>query len=224
MRKILALSIAVTSLLVLSACTPATTTPSPSATAAASPSATASSSASPSPSPSASPSPTVAAASDCTEDQIMPGRLGCLDVNLPAAGNPGEGDIIWMPDHCSVGDGRYIYAGSDLIAVEGRPGTVIGRIDVYDTTFTTPTGIHVGSTEAEVLAAYPGMALTTSFSGTKLLVITEAAGSYVIELANGWGGEPEWTVANIRIYAAGTDANYPVYGTEDFAGACPADF
>jgi len=54
-------------------------------------------------------------------------------------------------------------------------------------------------------------------------VLSGPQGFITIELADAWGTEP-WTVANIRIYAADQEPNVPVYGTEDFAGACPLDF
>ena len=76
---------------------------------------------------------------------------------------------------------------------------------------------------AEVAAAYPASPAVTSFSGTQLVVLSGPEGFITIELADGWGADP-LTVANIRIYAADQDPNIPVYGTEDFAGACPAGF
>lgn len=170
------------------------------------------------------PMPSTPAALDCADDGIVPGRLGCLDTNVPVAGNPGEALVAWEADFCASGDGRYVYsAAPELVALGGETGTAIGRIDIYDPSLTTAEGIHVGSTEAEVAAAYPATPPTTSFSGTKLVVIGGAEGFITIELADGWSTEP-WAVANIRIYAADQDPNVPVYGTEDFAGACPIDF
>ena len=196
---------------------------SPSPTSAATASASPPSSPTPSPTPSPSPSPSAAAA-DCSTDGIVPGRLGCLDTNLPVAGNPGESAVSWEADHCSAGDGRFVFtAAPTLVSLAGQDGGEIGRIDVYDPSLTTAEGIHVGSTAADVAAAYPANPAVTAFSGTKLVVLTGAEGFLTIELANGWGAEP-WTVANIRVYAADQDANVPVYGSEDIAGGCPMDF
>lgn len=151
----------------------------------------------------------------------MPGRLDCLDTNLPVAGNPGESDVAWEADYCSPGDGRFVYvAAPELVWLSGEGGGPIGRVDVYDPTLTTAEGIHVGSSQADVAAAYPSTPAVTSFSGTELVVLDGPEGFVTIELANGWGAEP-WAVANIRVYAADQDPNVPVYGTEDFAGACP---
>ncbi|NYI40243.1 hypothetical protein [Demequina lutea] len=190
----------------------------------ASPSTTPVATLSASPSPSA-PAPSASAATgDCSTDGIVPGRLGCLDTNLPVAGNPGESAVSWEADHCSAGDGRFVFtAAPTLVGLGGEGGGKVGRIDVYDPSLTTAEGIHVGSTAADVATAYPAHPAVTSFSGTKLVVLTGAEGFVTIELADGWGAEP-WTVANIRIYATDQDANVPVYGTEDFAGACPMDF
>lgn len=201
----------------LAGCTPG----GPSSLPSSSPSATsvvtatsAPASATPSPSPSA-------AAVDCSADGIVPGRLGCLDTNLPVAGNPGEADATWDADHCSPGDGRFVFtAAPEHVGVGGEGGGEIGRIDVYDPTLTTAEGIHVGSSKAEVVSAYPTTPVVTSFSNTELVVLDSPAGFITIELANGWDSEP-WTVANIRIYAADQDPNVPVYGSEDFVGACP---
>jgi hypothetical protein len=154
-------------------------------------------------------------------DGIVPGHLGCLDTNLPVAGNPGESAVAWEADHCATGDGRFVFAAAPaLVGLGGEGGGKIGRIDVYDPSLTTAEGIHVGSTAADVAAAYPATPAVTSFSGTQLVVLTGAEGLITIELADGWGVDP-LTVANIRIYATDQDANVPVYGTEDFAGACP---
>ena len=173
------------------------------------------------PSEVASSTPAVA---DCSTEGIVPGRLGCLDTNLPVVGNPGEAMVTWAPDYCSPGDGRYRLAASpDLVGLGGDGVSEIGRIDVYDPTITTAEGIHVGSTAAEVAVAYPSNPAETAFSGTQLVVLSSAEGFITIELADGWGADP-WTVANIRIYAADQVADVPVYGTEDLAGACPMDF
>ncbi|NTV39194.1 MAG: hypothetical protein HGA51_04450 [Demequinaceae bacterium] len=173
---------------------------------------------------SASPSPTPPATADCSTEGIVPGRLGCLDTNLPVAGNPGESAVTWQADFCAPGDGRFVFASAPtLVRLGGHDGGQIGRIDIYDQTLTTAEGIHVGSTAPEVAAAYPATPPVTSFSGTQLVVLSGPQGFITIELADGWGTEP-WTVANIRIYAADQDPNVPVYGTEDFAGACPLSF
>lgn len=201
----------------VSGCTTGGAASSPSPTDSATTSASASATpASDTPTPSASDAP-----ADCSTDGIVPGRLGCLDANLPVAGNPGESAVTWDADYCSPGDGRYVYtAAPDKVSLGGADGGNIGRIDVYDPTITTAEGIHVGSPKADVVAAYPTTPVVTSFSETELVVIPGPDGFITIELANGWGSEP-WTVANIRIYASDQDPQVPVYGTEDFAGACP---
>lgn len=198
-------------------CTTGGTTASPTPTPSTTPTTSASA-----PSGSSTPTPTPTdPASDCVDDGMVPGRLGCLDTNLPVAGNPGESAVTWDADYCSPGDGRYVYtAAPDKVSLGGTGGGDIGRIDVYDPTLTTTEGIHVGSPKADVVAAYPGIPVVTSFSDTELVVVPGPDGFITIELANGWGSEP-WTVANIRIYATDQDPEVPVYGTEDFAGACP---
>ena len=196
--------------------TPSTPSPSPSAMSVVTPSASPGS---------ATPSPTPdVGAVDCSAAGIVPGRLDCLDTNLPVVGNPGESAAMWEADYCSPGEGRFVYvAAPHLVALAGQDGGEIGRIDVYDPSLTTAEGIHVGSPAADVAAAYPATPSVTSFSGTELVVLSGPEGFITIELADGWGVEP-LTVANIRIYAADQEPNVPVYGTEDFAGACPVDF
>ena len=216
----------------LGACSSSDADPSGSATASGTfttASAPATASATPTATDTATPSPSVSppatAAGSCDDDQIVPGRLGCIDTNQPASGNPGAAQLAWEPDYCAPGVGRWTYAPSpSTVSVAGHDTPHLWRIDVYDPTLTTPEGVHVGSTEAEVVAAYGGLTPTASATGTKLLVVTNDEGSYVIELADEWGSAPQFTVVNIRIYAAGDDANYPVYGTEDFAAYCPIDF
>jgi len=208
----------------VAACTPGGSAQTPSPSASLTPTVTVTASATPaSASVTPTPSPTAAAA-DCSTEGIVPGRLGCLDTNLPVAGNPGEEAVSWNADACAPGDGRFEFtAAPTLIGLAGHDGGVIGRIDVYDPSMTTAQGIHVGSTAADVAAAYPSTPSVTSFSGTELVVLSGPEGFLTIELADGWGTEP-WTVANIRTYAADQEPNVPVYGTEDFAGACPLDF
>ncbi len=195
---------------------------SPSSSASVAPATGAGPSASPTSSltPAATPSASAAVA-DCSTDGIVPGRLGCLDTNLPVAGNPGASAVAWEADHCSAGDGRFVFtAAPTLVGLGGSGGGNIGRIDVYDPSLTTAEGIHSGSTAAEVAAAYPANPAVTSFSGTELVVLSGAEGFITIELADGWGADP-LTVANIRVYATDQNANVPVYGTEDLVGACP---
>jgi len=207
---------------IVTGCTQGGSSQTPSPSASFTPAATASTGA-PSASPAATPSPTIAAV-DCSTEGIVPGRLGCLDTNLPVAGNPGEASVSWNADACAPGDGRFEFtAAPTLIGLAGHDGGEIGRIDVYDPSLTTAEGVHVGSTAADVAAAYPAIPSVTSFSGTELVVLSGPQGFITIELADAWGTEP-WTVANIRIYAADQEPNVPVYGTEDFAGACPLDF
>lgn len=203
----------------VSGCTTTGSTASPTPSDSAVTSASASASATPAaPSATSSAIPTPA---DCSTEGVVPGRLGCLDTNLPVAGNPGESAVRWDEDFCSPGDGRYVYTASpERVSLDGTDGGEIGRIDVYDPSLTTAEGIHVGSPQADVEAAYPGIPVVTSFSETRLVVVPGPEGFVTIELANGWGADP-WTVANIRIYAADQDPEVPVYGTEDFAGACP---
>ncbi len=213
-------AVATAAALVLAGCTPGGGS-SPSATARAFP--TSVTSPLSSASPSASPTPSIVAV-DCSTDAIVPGRLACLDTNLPVAGNPGAAAATWEPDHCAAGDGRFVFtAAPTMVGLGGEGGGEVGRIDVYDPSLTTAEGIHVGSTAAEVAAAYPASPAVTSFSGTQLVVLSGPEGFITIELADGWGAGP-LTVANIRIYAADQDPNVPVYGTEDIAGACPAGF
>jgi hypothetical protein len=210
--------------LALSGCTTGTGG-SPSASATPTPLSTPTPSASPAASPSASVSPTPTVITvDCSADGIVPGRLNCIDTNLPVAGNPGESSLAWEDDLCAPGDGRFVFtAASTMVGLGGEDGDKIGRIDVYDPSLTTAEGIHVGSPAADVAAAYPATPAVTAFSGTQLVVLSGSEGFVTIELADGWGADP-LTVANIRIYAADQDPNVPVYGSGNFAGACPMDF
>lgn len=232
-RSLASLAVLAAATVGLSACSGAepTESPSPSATPGATGPATPASSGGPSESPSptptaaASPSPAASAAGSCEDDQIVPGRLGCIDTNAPASENPGKAQLAFAPDYCAPGVGRWTYVPNpEFVSIGGHDAPILGRIDVYDPSLTTPEGIHVGSSESDVVGAYGGLTPVEAMSGVKLLVVSNAEGSYVIELANEWGASPTFSVVNIRIYAAGIDANYPVYGTEDFAAYCPIDF
>ncbi len=220
MRLALAALVAVVAV-AATACTPGTPAASPSASASATPVATASA---PSATPSATPEPSEEAVAACETGGIAPGLINCLDVSMPYAGNPGEAQVMWDADYCGAGDGRYLWAPSaDMVWLAVEDAGRIGRADVYDPALTTAEGIHVGSPAADVYAAYPGSAPVTSWSGTELVIVGGDHGWMTIELADGWGTEP-LAVANIRVLSPDADPAFPVYGSEDFAGACPMDF
>ncbi len=210
--------------LVATGCTPtggtASPTPSPSS-AAPSPSVTASASPSPSPSASFDPHPDVADLY-ITTSGILPLTLG-----LPPATNPGAAMILFDPDFCyseemglTTGDlGRWTPNYPDWPFRLDAADTEVFRIDILQPGITTPEGIGIGSTLAQLQTAYPSLTVGTGGIVSHVWYIQDANGTLVFEtqnanmdgslpalpgdevilmraLSHAWGNEIDWGAAN----------------------------
>ena len=136
---------------------------------APSPSSSESTTASATPEPSATPTPEPT--KPATSELILsPEGLGPLVIgSAPPASNPALDIAIFDPDHCAawVADGyapgKWVpnyepSASADVVGpfallVDG--GTLQG-LEVFSSEIKTKTGIHIGSSRDELLAAYPG--------------------------------------------------------------------
>jgi hypothetical protein len=139
-----------TAALALTACsTPAPSTPSP---------------ASSSPAPSGTPS--ASASSDPNALVVSTDGLGPLKMGqqVPA----GNGLVTWKPDLCGAGAGGWQTTGPDFGMRGGDAETdPVAGFQIADPEIVTPSGVHVGSTHAEVAAALPDAAYqVTSVYGT----------------------------------------------------------
>lgn len=136
--------------------------------------------------------PALVALAACASREVTPTTVGDWHIGMPAKQVSGldtklrDGEVN---DECI-----QISGDNHARLVMLQKGSVT-RIDVLDKSYTTPEGIHVGSTEAEVKAAY-GKRLTITphkyrEGGHYLSVISHGAG-YVFE-TNGK------TVTRIRV-------------------------
>jgi len=174
--------------------------------------------------------------------------LGPLTVGLPPETNPGAAMIRYVPDACVAdraggadgGDpGRWladydpvpefaVYGGDELqppFTVAVADG-VVARVDVRTDRLATAAGIRLGSTLAELRAAYPGIVEETSMAGwSRVWVVRDAAGTLVVETADDLDGYlpelTEETVVGIRVLAPGAPgAAAHTLGSDDVAGSC----
>jgi hypothetical protein len=218
----------------LSACggaTPGDPSASPSTSATASVTASADSSPSPSPSPSATldPHPPLAEL-ELTTSGLLPLTLG-----VAPASNPGAAMIEWIPDYCSfvevdeaTGDlGRWQPTYPDRPFSVGATDTEVYRLDVWDTAIATPEGIRIGSTLAELQAAYPGLSSGAAGPTSTVWWIQDANGTVVFETQSptwdtGGASAPTDPVILMRALSTswGSDVSWPAANSGNIADAC----
>jgi hypothetical protein len=211
-------------LIALSACTPAGGTPTPTAT----------STPSPTPTPEVSlPVPTVKpAVSDLV---IGPDGIGPLRIGSPPPSYGSDLDIlVFDPAYCQAAfDQGYVSDPGLWVAnypdevpgVESRPFGVwlnedggVEEIAVYRPGVHTERGIQVGSTPAEVLAAYPeGFSRTDPAGEHYFYVIESATGQLQIEIVD---AEPFPNAVFSLISTRLSTEAYGAYATDVELGRC----
>lgn len=216
-----------TALLALTACTGPGAASTPTPTPSSSPSVT----------PSASPSPSeVFDAHPDVADLVITTR-GLLPLlhSIPIASNPGEAMLEWNETECYYPDlgmtentGRWIATYPvvdtwDPFTVEADADGTVYRIDVWDPLISTPEGVHIGTTVADLQATYPDLVTgTAGWDAIHVYWITDADGYVVFEtdvnLADGTVGPDQ--VRFIRILAPGMDPDWTVSQSDNIAGGC----
>ena len=165
--------------------------------------------------------------------------LGPLTVGLPPETNPGAALIALDPQACSEdamwsgeGDPGRWSATTEPEMLDGWPrplfrvaaADVVEWIDVVSPTLATESGIHVGSTAADLLAAYPDLVEGTAGPVSRVWWVTDDAGTLVFETQDDRDGlqptgTPE-TVILMRVLAPGIDPDFATANSGWTADAC----
>lgn len=165
--------------------------------------------------------------------------LGPLTVGLPPEGNPGAAMIAWDPDYCAeVTDtdaGRWVETGYADDPDRGEPGKhpftvavdeggTIGWIDVFSAAPRTVEGVGLGTTVAELQAAYPGLQGPYVGPLSRVWWVEDAAGVLVFETQGDEDGlQPAGTpeqVILVRVLRAGADPQFATANSDWVAGGC----
>ena len=122
-------------------------------------------------------------------------------------GEPVDDPGLWLTNYPDAGGGKPFYAWVD----DG----VVRRMDVRSPELATAEGIRVGSTLAEVTAAYPGgFGAEIDNGGSTVYVIEGAVGRLLIEVIN-----DDATVVRIGVWDLALEPK-PVHATDDSIGHC----
>lgn len=168
--------------------------------------------------------------------------LGPLTIGLPPESNPGAPMIVYRPDECvgmvagdqGRGPGRWVadyppYTDSDGNAkpqfwVDVNEESGVYWIDVQDPAIPTTTGIHIGSTLAELQAAYPDLVEGTPGPVSQPWWVSDDAGTLVFEVQDDSQElQPPGTppiVVLIHVQASGTDPDWTSANSDLVAGGC----
>lgn len=133
----------------------------------------------------------------------------------------------WLPHYPQTSDtsGGQLIDPFDVVTDEGRKNTPVTTIYVWSRDISTAKGIRVGSSQAQVVAAYP-VAKVTHADASDLYVVKGTHGELVMEVASHneyargeWPPQILGTVVWMDVQPAGSDPR-PLAGSND-AGPCP---
>lgn len=202
----------------------------------------------PSPGPTSGPTPGPTPSPAATVDRppvdalvLRTSGLGPLTIGVAPETNPGAAMILFDPDVCAGvaeasdprGPGRWVAAYPPFVDADGneRPQFWVDAneadgvywIDVVDPAISTTTGIRVGSTLAELQAAYPGLVEGTPGPASQPWWVADDAGILVFEVSAGADGQPPASgsgVVIIHLQGPGTDPDWTSANTDLVAGGC----
>ena len=228
--------------LALTACDPGAATPSSSASATGP--APTSAAPSPSVSPVVTPTPPALDPHPAPADLVVSAEgILPLTIGLPPASNPGAAMISYDEDYCyseemgtTEGDlGRWTANYPDVMDVYGYPknpfylaadDTSIYRLDVFDQDMPTTEGITIGSTLADVQAAYPALVEGTPGPVSRIFWVTGTRGYLVFETQDPDAGlgvpgatGPEEVIL-MRVITIAGSPDFAAANSGNIAGAC----
>jgi hypothetical protein len=145
----------------------------------------------PTPTPTSTPEPALPAL------LVAPDGVGYLTIGAPVPTDVAEPIVAWDAKACveqnssgkaeydgawypAPGYGKYGTKGW-AIFTNGKSGNVTG-IWVFDHSMSTAAGIHPGSTETELLTAYPDLEVTTDNGFSRMYELRGASGHLVFEV------------------------------------------
>ncbi|MEO8262608.1 MAG: hypothetical protein ABI566_08575 [Pseudolysinimonas sp.] len=187
------------------------------------------------PTPTPTPEPTAPAAADLV---LTTSGMGTLEFGVAPSTDPVTQMIAVDPAACAefwpVGSPEAsrprpiaAYGGSTtpmfgVVVLDG----VLTRIDLFTPDIPTDAGIRIGSTAADVSAAYPSATVTT-LDLTDVVTVADEHGTLMIEIARErglfdtayWDAGVTDRVVYVRGTVAGT-ATFTVVASENIAGGC----
>ncbi|HEY2642422.1 MAG TPA: hypothetical protein VGI56_01595 [Galbitalea sp.] len=189
----------------------------------------------PQPIPSAAPSPTPTTV-ELSQLTLTPAGLTDLDVGKPV---PADNRLVkYSPTRCPTSGGWLtLYPQDtndssgqpldpfDVVTEHGNATSDVTTVFVWSKQIATPEGIRVGSTQAQVLAAYPNAKHSVSYA-TDVYAVPSSAGTLVIEVAgHNSFAKGEWPTSELGtvVWMFALQPNAPVAsiaGNND-AGPCP---
>jgi hypothetical protein len=224
----ISVSVGLLAVLALAGCAPAVATPTAAPTVAQTPSAT--------PTPVATPTKPDEADLVVTPDGIAPLVIGqlvpeqptdvavmvwdasyCADPTIGVKpGDPTAG--AWVANYPKDSTGYLAGLPFEVVTLNHARTAPIAGMLVTSTNLATPEGIHVGSTLAELKAAYPALKTGPHSSISDVFSIDGSAGTLIFEVANGltaryWPAERVGTVLWMRIVPLGTEVD-AIAGTD----------
>jgi hypothetical protein len=183
---------------------------------------------SPTPTPTPTPEPALPAL------LVNPDGVGYLTIGAPVPTDVAEPIVAWDGKACvaenSSGDAEFDGAwypapgygefGTNgwVIFTEGKSGNVSG-IWVFDHSMSTANGIHPGSTEKELLAAYPDLEVTTDSGFSRMYELRGTSGHLVFEVPydkKQWSYTPESLKTVIWMIVSDVDGPVGSAGFSEF--------